>query len=289
MRLAPNQANSQWNLSNGTISLISNPSLCMTGPTNPTAQPYAVTVELCTPGNPAQQFTYQGDSQYPFMSVFQGTYALGSNGGGEFPGTQMYLYPSTVGTGIQSCDSGNTAEQFTFTGSGSTAGLLKNSDGQCVYGYCTDLSNGCAPMPFVPCNQSDSNQLFTYSNEYFVNQNNGLCIDLWAGTVRMQFHHDPPAHNAYRGLRLECTRAMAQATSSGHSAARSCRMSVIPANALPLMRSRRRQIKSWSMSSAMASSRTSTAFLLRRFLLILRDRFYGPDVTDHCIAACPGN
>ena len=70
--LAPNQANSQWNLSNGTISLISNPALCMTGPSNPTAEPYAVTVELCTPGNTAQQFTYQGDSQYPFMSVFQG-------------------------------------------------------------------------------------------------------------------------------------------------------------------------------------------------------------------------
>ena len=96
--------------------------------------------------------------------------------------TDYQILPQGGQTEIQPCDSSNPSEAFTFTGTGSTPGRLM-SGGFCVDGTCDNTGSGCAPLPLVLCESNDSNQLFVYTGENFVNQNNNLCLDLWNDVV----------------------------------------------------------------------------------------------------------
>ena len=165
----PNDANTQWSFnSDGTIRIKSNPTLCMTGTTKPFKVAYLVTIERCTSGNAAQQFSYTNSTQYPFSTVSQGSNIVATTG------SNIILTAGVSGTALALCNEQSSTDRFTFTGTGNTPGQLVDGQGQCVDGSCQ-----CYPLSVAACNTSDTNQLWTYtSGKAFVNSASGQCLDV---------------------------------------------------------------------------------------------------------------
>ena len=144
----------------------------MTGVDGPFSGNVPLTVAACSEGNAAQQFSYMNSTQYPFMLVAQGDGVISTSG------SSMVLSGAQIGLGIETCNP-NSGDQFSFSGSGSTAGQLMHG------GLCVDGSCQCYPLPLVACNAGDSNQLWTLtSGRALVNSASGQCLDIYGGVVR---------------------------------------------------------------------------------------------------------
>jgi hypothetical protein len=185
---APNQANTQWQFGDGKIRLTSNPALCMTGPTKPTVGPHQFTVELCDDSNPGQSFYFHNETVYPTTIVSQGSYSLGlvqfSFTGSSWPGDGIFAFHSS-GAWVTPCDVTNAAQQLTFLGFNDTAGVIQTPQGLCLSGKCITEKLGCLPVPFVACDESDSDQLFLHNKttNAFIHPGSNLCLGLLSGLV----------------------------------------------------------------------------------------------------------
>jgi hypothetical protein len=181
----PNTANNEWTFDQGLIRLKSNPTLCITGPDAPfdSLSPPAV-LALCNASSVAQQFTITNSSQYPFATISQGSFVLGTQNQDTSPASAIVFTP-TVGTFITGCNSGSQAQHITYTGNSSAPGQLQALNNMCVSGACDDFSSGCAPLQLVECDASDRLQLFYYTttNSSFENVVTGLCLDAWNNQV----------------------------------------------------------------------------------------------------------
>jgi hypothetical protein len=204
----PNQDNNQWLFQNGMIKLKSNPTLCMSGtsPGNFSMFPWTV-LAYCNSSDPSQQFQFVNSTVYPFASIFQNDYILSTENSDTDPDTAVNFIAVTA-TFINNCNSNDPNQQIQFTGSSSVPGQLQAANNKCISGMsrlvyftimndaqlmlllypsaaCNDHTNGCMPLPLVPCNANDTSQLFTYTsyNSSFENVANGLCLDVWNDEV----------------------------------------------------------------------------------------------------------
>ena len=187
-RAAPNEANTQWLFSNGAIKLKSNPTLCMTGPTGHTAGPTQLTIEPCEEGNPGQSFYFHNETFYPTTLVSQGSYSIGlpklSATGSTWPGDAVYAFHA-MGSWITPCNPLNEAQLITFNQVNGSAGLIQSPQGLCLSGKCLTEKIGCAPVPFVDCDATDTNQLFLFNSTHqsIQHQDSEMCLSLLSGFV----------------------------------------------------------------------------------------------------------
>ena len=169
---APNSANTEWVIKDGQISLASDNSLCLTGPRNPSRIASLVTIEPCESNNTLQQFTITNSTTSPSVQISQGLGVLGTSG------SSIVLFPPDTGAGVFPCNASDPLQNIFFTGGGTSPGQLRTAAGFCVSGAC--YSESCYPIPFVPCNSSDTIQLWTHTfYNFFVNVQTGDCLDAY--------------------------------------------------------------------------------------------------------------
>ena len=160
----------------GLIQLAANTSLCLSGPSSSTQQPYQLTIEQCTFNNSAQVFRYINSTSDPYATVFQGNNVLGTSG------YSLVVFPPNYGAGLFACNDTSLGQHIVFTGGGNIPGQLRNALDQCVSGRCD--SPACYPVPFVACNASDINQFWTHDfQNAFVNTATGDCLDAYNSVV----------------------------------------------------------------------------------------------------------
>ena len=133
----PNQANDQWLFANGTFSLISNPNLCLTGPSSLQSGSFQLVVSQCVPNSPAQQFSYTNVTYDPFITLIQTFGTVNTNG------NNLVVNPAAPGTGLAVCNAGSSSQDITFKN-----GQIINSQGNCLEGSCSSGS-GCYPLYFT--------------------------------------------------------------------------------------------------------------------------------------------
>lgn len=174
----PNQANTIWQFSSqNQLQVKANPTLCLTGSSEPlpSGASLALTIEACTPSNPAQVFSYD-PTQYPstlYQPLSQNTVALNGN--------SLYVVSGQIGVEITTCSSAAT-QDFIFTGSSSVAGVIQAQNGLCLSGACSS-SGGCYPGLLQPCQPTSASQLWTHnSNNELVNQDSNYCLDAEGGS-----------------------------------------------------------------------------------------------------------
>lgn len=82
-------------------------------------------------------------------------------------------------TDVNPCDANDKAQSVVFD---KATGQLKDANGLCIDGFCANISVGCMPLKFAPCQPGDKAQQWNHSNpeQNFVNADNGGCMDLWA-------------------------------------------------------------------------------------------------------------
>jgi hypothetical protein len=169
-----NGVNSQWLLQDGYIKLKSNPTLCATGSSDASSTT-PITLAACEAGNPTQLFEYVNSTSEPYSSILQGAAIL------AIDNNAVVLSGSSVGSGVVGCDSSDPNQNISFTGSSSAPGQIKFG-ASCLSGTCSD-SKGCYPLQFIPCNEQDTSQLFTFtSNSALVVNQNSYCLDVYGQT-----------------------------------------------------------------------------------------------------------
>ena len=174
---APNTANTQWNFTAGQIKLISNPSLCLTGPPSVYVNAYPLTVEQCIPANPSQHFIFEASDDEPSVTIMQGSSSVG------VLDNYLVLYYGVAGTVLETCNSGNAAQGLKFTGTNNTIGLLQTASGQCVRSGCDGGS--CYPAVYFECDPNDGLQRWYYNGTtaMFHNVQTQYCLDAQGGYV----------------------------------------------------------------------------------------------------------